>query len=187
MSIKEKQDSLTSLDSNSIEYPKDEKEVSNFIKRFYRIKTPIEITGTGSKIKIGKPLQCGKTLNLSGLNKIIDYLPEELFIKVKACTPIKIIEEELDSSEKWINTIQSKIEKFCKKLSEQTNITIKVHSDSIQYFQNSEFEIEKIDSKLLSFIGDDSLEHGECIIESDNHIIDATFQTQITHIINNIS
>lgn len=99
----------------------------------------------------------------------------------------KILDKELDSSKKWINTIQSKIEKFCKELSEQMNMTIKVHSDSVQYFQNSEFEIEKIDSKLLSFIGDDSLEHGECIIESDKNIIDATFQTQITHIINNIS
>ena len=51
--------------------------------------------GLGSKKSIGKPLQCSKTLNLSKLNGIIEYLPEELYIKVKACTPIKQIEEEL--------------------------------------------------------------------------------------------
>jgi len=95
MSTKEKQDSLTFQDFKPIEYPKNEKEVSNCIKRFYKTNTPIEILGTGSKIKIGKLLQCGKVLNLSGLNGVIDYVPEELFIKVKACTPIKKIEEEL--------------------------------------------------------------------------------------------
>jgi len=56
---------------------------------------PAEIVGSGSKKNIGKPLQCAKTLNLSKLDGIISYLPEELYIKVKACTPINKIEEEL--------------------------------------------------------------------------------------------
>ena len=140
-----------------------------------------------NELKIEKELIFQLKTNLE--NEIKDTVSNiyHPILEISKNIAFKIIEEELDSSEKWINTIQSKIEKFCKELSEQTNMTIKVHSDSVQYFQNSEFEIEKIDSKLLSFIGDDSLEHGECIIESDNHIIDATFQTQITHIINNIS
>ena len=46
-------------------------------------------------LKIGKLLQCAKTLNLSKLDGIIEYLPEELYIRVKACTPIKEIEEKL--------------------------------------------------------------------------------------------
>ena len=53
------------------------------------------MVGSGSKQNIGKPLQCSKTLSLSKLNGIIEYLPEELYIKVKACTPVKRIEEEL--------------------------------------------------------------------------------------------
>ena len=89
MSIEEKRNIPTSLDSNPIEYPHTEKEVSNFIKKFYKSSLPIELVGSGSKRKIGKPIQCSKTLSLSKLSGIIKYLPEELYIKVKACTSIK--------------------------------------------------------------------------------------------------
>jgi len=95
MSIEEKQNFPTYQDSDSIKYPQNEKEVSQFIKKFYKSNTPIELIGSGSKKKIGKPLQCSKTLSLTRLNGIIEYLPEELYIKVKACTLIKQIEEEL--------------------------------------------------------------------------------------------
>ena len=95
MSIEEKQDFPTSQDSDSIEYPKNEKEVSSFIKRFYKLNIPVELIGSGSKRKIGKPLQCAKTLSLSKLDGIIEYLPEELYIKVKAGTSIQAIEQEL--------------------------------------------------------------------------------------------
>jgi glycolate oxidase FAD binding subunit len=95
MSIKEKQNSPTYLDSDSTVYPENEKQVSNFIKNFYKSNIPIELVGSGSKKKLGKLLQCEKTLNLSKLSGIIEYLPEELYIKVKAATPIQQIEEEL--------------------------------------------------------------------------------------------
>ena len=95
MSTEEKQNFQTYQDSNSFEYPQNEKELSNLVKKFYKANNPIEIIGTGSKRKIGKPLQCSKTIDLSKLDGIIEYLPEELYIKVKACTPIKHIEEEL--------------------------------------------------------------------------------------------
>ena len=94
MSTEEKQNLQTYQDSNSFKYPQNEKELSNLIKKFYKANNPIEIIGTGSKRKIGKPLQCSKTIDLSKLDGIIEYLPEELYIKVKACTPIKHIEEE---------------------------------------------------------------------------------------------
>ena len=91
MSTEEKQNLPTYQDSNSVEYPKNEIEVSNFIKKFYKSNVPIELIGSGSKRKIGKPLQCLKTLNLTKLNGIIEYLPEELYIKVEACTSIQQI------------------------------------------------------------------------------------------------
>ena len=90
MSTEEKQNFQTYQDSDSIEYPKNEKEASSFIKKFYKSGIPIELIGTGSKKKIGKPMQCAKTLSLSKLSGIVEYLPEELYIKVKACTPIKL-------------------------------------------------------------------------------------------------
>ena len=102
MSIEEKQNSPTYQDSNITEYPQNEREVSVFVKQFYKSDIPIELVGSGSKIKIGKSLQCAKTLNLSKLNGIIEYLPEELYIKVKACTPINQIEKELKKNKQQL-------------------------------------------------------------------------------------
>ena len=95
MSTEEKQNFQTYQDSDTTEFPTSEKEASNFIKKFYKSNTPLEIIGSGSKKKIGRTVQCAKTLNLSKLNGIVEYLPEELYIKVKSCTLIKEIEEKL--------------------------------------------------------------------------------------------
>ena len=102
MFIEEKQNFPTYQDFDSIEYPQNEREVSNFIKKFYKSNIPIELIGSGSKKKIGKPLQCAKILNLSKLNGIVEYLPEELYIKVKAGTSIKKIEEELKKNKQQL-------------------------------------------------------------------------------------
>ena len=51
MSIEEKQNFQTYQDSDSIKYPQNEKEVSDFIKKFYKSNTPIELVGSGSKKK----------------------------------------------------------------------------------------------------------------------------------------
>ena len=102
MSIEQKQDFRTFQDSDSSLYPQNEREVSELIKQFYKSSTPIELIGTGSKRNIGKPLQCAKTLSLSRLSGIVEYLPEELYIKVKACTPINQIEEELKKNKQQL-------------------------------------------------------------------------------------
>jgi len=102
MSIEEKQDFPTYQGSDFIEYPENEKGVSALIKQFYESNIPIELVGSGSKRKIGKPLQCSKSLNLSKLSGIVEYLPEELYVKVKACTPIKLIEEELKKNKQQL-------------------------------------------------------------------------------------
>ena len=103
MSIKEKQNFPIYQDSDSIKYPQNEKEVSSHIKKFYKSNIPVELVGSGSKKKIGKPLQCAKTLNLSKLDEIIEYLPGELYIKVKAGTPKKQIKEELKKKKSTIS------------------------------------------------------------------------------------
>ena len=102
MSIEEKQNFPIYQNSNSVEYPQNEKEVSNFIKKLYKSGVPVELIGSGSKRKIGKPLQCAKTLSLIKLDGIIEYLPEELYIKVRACTSIKQIEEELKKNKQQL-------------------------------------------------------------------------------------
>ena len=94
MSTEEKQNFPTYQDTN-VDYPQSEKEVAGFIKKYYKLNIPIELIGSGSKKAIGRLLQCARTLNLSKLDGIVEYFPEELYIKVKAGTSIKQIEQEL--------------------------------------------------------------------------------------------
>jgi len=91
----EKKSSQISQDSDSLSNPSDEIAASKIIKTYFKSGTPLELIGSGSKRSIGNKLQCEKTLSLSKLDGIIRYQPEELYIKVKACTPIQIIEEKL--------------------------------------------------------------------------------------------
>ena len=95
------QNSQISQDS-SIKLPSDTKEVSKLIRKSYQSNSPIEIIGSGSKKNIGKPLQASTTISLSNLSGIIDYKPEELYIKVKAGTPLRIIEEELKKNKQFL-------------------------------------------------------------------------------------
>ena len=96
----------------------------------------------------------------------------------------KILENELNSSNKLIKNIQSNIDKYCNELADQTTINIKVNSENINLLKNTELKIDNDKSKSINLILDESLKPGECIIDTDDHIIDIKFQTQINHIIN---
>ena len=97
MSTEVKKDSQISLDS-SILKPINELEVSHIIKEAYKKNLPVEIIGSNTKKFIGYNLQTAKKLELSNLSGIVEYLPEELYIKVKAGTPLNLIEETLDKN-----------------------------------------------------------------------------------------
>ena len=97
MSIEVKKNSQTFLDSN-IFRPDDEQNVSEIVRDAYKKNLPIEIIGSNSKKFIGYNLQTAKTLNISNLSGIVEYLPEELYIKVKAGTPLRLVEEILDKN-----------------------------------------------------------------------------------------
>jgi len=98
MFAEEKKNSQISQDSDNVYKPSDEIETSNFIKEIYKRNLPTEIVGTNTKNFIGNKLQCAKILDLSRLSGIVEYFPEELYIKVKACTPISLIEESLEKN-----------------------------------------------------------------------------------------
>ena len=98
MFTEEKKNSQTSQDSDNVYKPANEIETSNFIKEIYKKNLPTEIIGANTKNFIGNKLQCAKVLDLSRLSGIVEYLPEELYIKVKACTPISLIEESLEKN-----------------------------------------------------------------------------------------
>ena len=95
MFTEEKKSSQIYQDSNHLK-PNTEIEVSNLVKDFYKKKLPINIHGTNSKKYIGYNVQAAKILDLSNLNGVIEYLPEELYIKVLPGTPITTIEDLLE-------------------------------------------------------------------------------------------
>ncbi len=99
MSMEEKQNSQTSLDFNqNVFKPSSREEIVEIVKNCFRKNIPLEINGLKSKYKIGRNFQSEKTLDLSNYSGIIEYKPEELYIKVKAGTPIKEIVEHLDKN-----------------------------------------------------------------------------------------
>ena len=99
MSTKVKINSQIFQDSNNTYYPKSEEEVSNLIKEFHKKSLPTEIIGTNTKNFIGNKTQASNKISLSKLNGIIDYLPEELYIKVKAGTPLEEVEKALEKND----------------------------------------------------------------------------------------
>jgi len=75
--------------------PVSENELSDFVKQCFADQTSIEITGHSTK-RIGRFIETSKILQLKKLDGIIEYFPEELYIKVKAGTSLKLVESELD-------------------------------------------------------------------------------------------
>ena len=98
MFTEEKKNSQIFQDSNNTYYPEDEAQVSNVVKELYKKNLPTELIGTGSKSFIGNKIQSAKKLSISRLSGIVEYLPEELYIKVKANTPLELIEKELEKN-----------------------------------------------------------------------------------------
>ena len=103
MFMEEKQNSQTFLDFNqNIFNPSSREEIAEIIRNCYKKNIPLEINGSKSKNKIGRNFQAEKTLDLTSYSGIIDYKPEELYIKVKAGTPINSIIEELDKHDQQL-------------------------------------------------------------------------------------
>ena len=93
-----KKNSQIFQDSNKTYYPENETEVSAVVKELYKNNLSTELIGTGSKSFIGNKIQSANKLSLSKLSGIVEYLPEELYIKVKANTPLEFIEKELEKN-----------------------------------------------------------------------------------------
>ena len=98
MFTKVRKNSQIFQDSSKTYYPENEIEVSSVVKELYKKNIPTELIGTGSKSFIGNKIQSANKLSLSKLSGIIEYLPEELYIKVKANTPLEVIEKELEKN-----------------------------------------------------------------------------------------
>jgi glycolate oxidase FAD binding subunit len=98
MSTETKKNSQIFQDSNNTYYPEDELQVSDVVKELYKKNQPTELIGTGTKFFIGNKIQSAKKLSLSKLSGIVEYLPHELYIKVKANTSLELVEKELEKN-----------------------------------------------------------------------------------------
>ena len=98
MSTEVRKNSQIFQDSNNTYYPEDETQISSIVRELFKKNQPTEVIGLGSKSFIGNKIQSAKKLSLSRLSGIIEYLPKELYIKVKANTPVEVIEKELEKN-----------------------------------------------------------------------------------------
>jgi glycolate oxidase FAD binding subunit len=96
MSTEMKKNSQIYQDSNNTYYPEEESQVSDIVKELYKKSQPTELIGTGTKNFIGNKIQSAHKISFSKLSGIVEYLPHELYIKVKANTSLELVEKELE-------------------------------------------------------------------------------------------
>ena len=75
--------------------PQDAGEVAEAVAWAVSAEAPLEIVGGGSRRGIGRPLQVDTTLDLSALDAITLYEPEELVLSARAGTPLARVHEVL--------------------------------------------------------------------------------------------
>lgn len=72
--------------------PRDAEELRQAVEWALGEGVTLDVRGEGSKLALGKPMQCGQVLDLSGISGIVDYAPEELVVTLRAGTPMREVE-----------------------------------------------------------------------------------------------
>lgn len=72
--------------------PRDAKELRQAVEWALNDGVTLDVRGSGSKLVLGKPMQAGQVLDISGLSGIVDYAPEELVVTLRAGTPMREVE-----------------------------------------------------------------------------------------------
>lgn len=72
--------------------PRDAKELRQAVEWALGESVTLDVRGEGSKLGLGKPMQCDQVLDLSGISGIVDYAPEELVVTLRAGTPMREVE-----------------------------------------------------------------------------------------------
>lgn len=80
---------MTNLTANT------EAEVVDMVRAAREHRRTLEIVGGGTRRSFGRATQCNDVLNVSGLNGIVSYEPEELIVTVKPGTPLTELESAL--------------------------------------------------------------------------------------------
>jgi len=75
--------------------PVDEREFARVLAEAAAAGTPLEVSGSGSKQKIGRPMQTAANISAGALRGITLYEPSEMVMAARAGTPLKQIESDL--------------------------------------------------------------------------------------------
>jgi glycolate oxidase FAD binding subunit len=67
---------------------RDAKDVEQVVRAAVASEQPLEIIGHGSKRQVGQPMATNAVLDLSALNAVTAYEPNELIITVQAGAPL---------------------------------------------------------------------------------------------------
>jgi glycolate oxidase FAD binding subunit len=76
---------------------RDAQDVEQVVRAAIASEQPIEIVGHGSKRQIGQPIATNALLDLSALNAVSSYEPNELIITVQAGAPLADVQSLIDS------------------------------------------------------------------------------------------
>ena len=76
---------------------RDAKDVEQVVRAALASEQPLEIIGHGSKRAIGQPMATNALLDLSALNAVTSYEPNELIITVQAGAPLNDVKSLIDS------------------------------------------------------------------------------------------
>jgi glycolate oxidase FAD binding subunit len=76
---------------------RDAKDVEQVVRAAIASEQPLEIIGHGSKRRIGQPMATNALLDLSALNAVTSYEPNELIITVQAGAPLADVKSLIDS------------------------------------------------------------------------------------------
>ncbi len=85
------------MSDTNILKPQDEAGVLEVVQAALASSTPLEVIGHGSKRGIGRPMESGRVLDVSGLAGVTLYEPDELVLSARAGTPMAEIQELLAS------------------------------------------------------------------------------------------
>src|SRR5947208_9603872 len=76
---------------------RDAKDVEQAVRAAIASEQPLEIIGHGTRRQIGQPMATNAVLDLSGLNAVSAYEPNELIITVQAGAPLADVQSLIDS------------------------------------------------------------------------------------------
>src|SRR5882672_9817176 len=76
---------------------RDARDVEQAVRAALASEQPLEIVGHGSKRLIGQPMATNALLDLSALNAVTSYEPNELIITVQAGAPLADVQSLIDS------------------------------------------------------------------------------------------